>query len=114
MKNYQTYLKDGETLKENQEIELTIRDEDTMEWEEVKALVSSRPEGLEGADNLWLYAHSGHNFLLYNKPWKIKVLERKEEEIPEVKIVKKTASLGKMRGSMVESLLRQSEQPKQQ
>lgn len=112
MKDYQIYLKDGETLKEKEEINITIRDGDTMEWEEVRAIVSPKSEGLEEADNLWLYAHSGHGFLLSNQPWKIKILERKEEEIPEVKISKKKISLGKLRGSMLENLLRSSEENK--
>lgn len=112
MKDYQIYLKDGEVLKENSELELSIRDEDTLEWEQVRAIISSKEEGFESYDNLWLYAHSGHGFRLYDKPWKIKILERKEEETSEVIISKKKISLGKLRGSMIESLLQQDEEAK--
>jgi len=99
--------------REGEEIELDVRDIERQEWIRVRAIVSRSFEALPGADKLWLYDWWGTEELLEKEPWAIKVLEVLEEEVEEVKVTRAQPSLGKMRGHMLEHLIREREQKEQ-
>jgi hypothetical protein len=112
MKNYRIYLESGEILKENEEIQRVIIDEETFENLNVRALVSRGR--LAEAGRLWLYSRTAslgsQDMLLEDKPWSIQILETIEEPPEEAKPVKQRISLGRLRGSMLETLIRQREE----
>jgi len=81
---YGVFLKPGERLEEGKELALRVRDEMTLEFREVKAVVARSPDLLPGADKLWIYALEGHGKLLEPEPWAIKFVAVEEEaaEVP--------------------------------
>ncbi len=73
MAEYELFLiKDLSELKENEEVVVNVRTTDTVEMRTVKAILSSNPETLPGADTLWLRWQRGQK---HPHPWSIKVLE---------------------------------------
>ncbi len=73
---YQTFVSTPRILKEAQEIKLAVKNltpgPRKYECRIVKAIVSSDPEKLPGADVLWLRSLVGRKF---PKPWAIKIVE---------------------------------------
>jgi len=66
-----------EVLKEGEEIEIRVRDRETMETKAVKAMVSTDPGKLPGASKLYIYGRLG---VPLPSPWYIKVIEELGEE----------------------------------
>lgn len=90
---------------EGAETLVKIRDRETFETRVVKAIVSSKPEELPGADRLWIKDVTGVKELAFEHPWAIKVIEEVEEEDVEIRVVKKQAvGLGRS-GSILKTLL---------
>jgi hypothetical protein len=112
MKNYRIYLEGVEILKENEETQRVIIDEETFEKLNVTALLSRGI--LPEVGRLWLYSRTAslgsQDMLLKDKPWSIQILETIEEFPEEAKPVKQRISLGRFRGSMLETLIRQREE----
>ena len=96
--------------RENEEVHLKVLDMETWEWLDVRAIVSRSPEELPGADKLWLYDWWGGEDLVEEEPWAIKILEIQEEPAEEVKVApKQEISLGRMKGRMLETLIRRQQ-----
>ena len=96
---------------EGSEVECYIQDGDTLEYRQVKAIFSSSREKLPDGEEVWIYdagTGAGEEVLLCQEPWSIKVLEI-IEEVPEVKAVPQKIALGRLRGTMLETLIRQRE-----
>lgn len=74
-KEYVTWLMSGDELPEGREIEITIRDltrgQHKYIGRNVRAVVSSSPNKLPGADVLWVRSGTG---ILRSQPWAIKVI----------------------------------------
>jgi hypothetical protein len=97
--------------REKEEIQLKVLDMETWEWLDVKAIVSRSFQDMPGADKLWLYDWWGGEDLVEEEPWAIKILEVMEEPPEEVKVSpKKEVGLGRMRGSMLETLIRRQQE----
>ena len=91
--------------KEGVEALIKIRDRETFETRVVRAIVSSKPEELPGADRLWIKDVTGVKELAFDHAWAIKVIEEVEEEDVEVQVVKKQpVGLGRS-GSILKTLL---------
>jgi len=75
-KEYDTFVNSLEELPQGKEIDITLRDLTPgpykYETRYVKAIVSSRPEELPGADILWIRFQRGGK---HPQPWAIRVLE---------------------------------------
>ncbi|HKZ51408.1 MAG TPA: hypothetical protein VJ256_06580 [Dehalococcoidia bacterium] len=89
MKDFRIFLKPGDLPLENQETLVRVQDEETLEFQEVRALLSRSFESLSDADRLWLYSYEGHGQLLEEKAWAIKLLERKEEAAEQARVIPK-------------------------
>jgi hypothetical protein len=109
MKEYKVFLEKGEELKENEEIEIEVKDLTSFDTNRVRAIVSSRPEELPGADRLWLQ-FEGHYEVEKQHPWAIKILEVFEEEVKEVEIAPKAPPPLRGRGDLLRSLIREREE----
>ena len=73
MATYETFvLASLSELKEGEEQVIDIRDAETYEPKVVKAIVSSSPEKLPGADTLRIRWRRGQ---LVPQPWAIKIIE---------------------------------------
>ena len=73
MAEYELYLKgDLSELKEGEEQIFHARDTANYEMRVVKAVLSSSPEKIPGADRLWIRFPIG---LRQPQPWAIKILE---------------------------------------
>lgn len=81
-KAYLTFIRDIKDLDEGQEIELTVRDltpgPRKYDAKIVKAVVSSTPSNLPGADTLTVCSWLG---VPYPQPWVIKILEEVSETL---------------------------------
>lgn len=114
MAEYKLYLSEAGTAakrpEENKELELELVDNDTLERVKVRALVASSPDKLPGSDRLWLYAKGAMN-PLEQDPWAVRILETMDDEPVEAPSApRQKTSLGRMRGGMLEALIRQREQ----
>lgn len=69
-KEYDTFVDDLGTLKEDQEITIAVRETDIYKTRVVKAVVSSSREKLPDGDVLWLRYNRGN---LRPDPWYIKI-----------------------------------------
>lgn len=73
---YVTYVADPKDLQDGRENKLVIKNLEPgprkYEARYVKAMVSSTPDTIPGADTLWLRTRIGH---LKPKPWAIKIIE---------------------------------------
>jgi len=69
---YEIFVRKLEELEEGKELQKEIRDAQTYERKQVKALISSSPEKLPKSENLWVRGMLGQ--LLDNKPWKIRIV----------------------------------------
>ncbi len=79
MAEYETYIiEDISELREGEEVTLNIRDREMFEPRVVKAIISSSPENLPGADTLWLRWQRGQ---LVPKPWAIKITQELGSEV---------------------------------
>jgi hypothetical protein len=113
MAEYKLYLSEAGTAakrpEEGKELELELVDSTTLERVKVRAVLSSTPEQLPGADRLWLYA-KGAMSPLEPAPWAIRILELMDEEPVEVpSSPRQRISMGRMRGGMLEALIRERE-----
>ena len=69
---YEIFVKNFEELEEDKELEKEIRDAQTYEIRNVKALFSSSPKKLPDGEDLWVRSLIGH--LIDEKPWRIKII----------------------------------------
>ncbi|HLB12637.1 MAG TPA: hypothetical protein VJO15_06740 [Dehalococcoidia bacterium] len=118
MADYKLYLSEAGTNarrpEENTELELELVDNNTLERLKVRAVVASSFDRLPDADRLWLYPKGAINPLEQN-PWAIRILEMMEDEPAEAPTApRQKTSLGRMRGGMLEALIRQREQKEKQ
>ena len=73
MGEYELFIiEDLSELKEGEEIVVNVRSTETVETRTVKAILSSRPGDLPGADTLWIRWQRGKK---HSQPWAIKILE---------------------------------------
>ena len=92
---------------ENKEIEVELRDTRRMESFKVRAIFSSKPEELPGADILWIIRQDTGRF---KEPWAVKIIERFEDEAKEVEAIpRRKLSLGERKGHMLSDLLKERE-----
>jgi len=93
---------------EGKEVEVELRDPILMERIRVRAIFSSNPQQLPGADRLWLVRQDVGRI---PQPWAVKILQRIEEEEEErvVPLQKRRMSLGERRGRMLKELLEERE-----
>ena len=90
-----------------EEVLVELRDPATLESFRARVVVASKPEDLPGADTLWLIRTSGR----FSEPWAVKIIERIEEEEPEVKALpRRRLSLAERKGSILSDLLKQREE----
>jgi len=114
MADYKLFLSEATGIvqrpEEGKEIEVEIINAETLERQRVRAVLSPDPAKLpETEDRIWLYQGASLR-PLEEKPWAIKILEFVEEEKPTVTAPRpKDVSLGKMRGHMLEHLIRERE-----
>ena len=71
-KEYDTFVNTLDSLKEGEEIELTIRDTATYEARRVRATVSLTRQKLPDGDTLWIRFNQG---VLHKQPWVLKITE---------------------------------------
>ena len=114
MAEYKLYLSEAGTSakrpEEGKELEVEVVDNSTLERLKMNAVLASSGDKLPGADRLWLYA-KGAMEPLEPQPWAIQVLEIMEDEPMEAPTTpKKQVSLGRMRGGMLEALIKQRQQ----
>ncbi len=114
MAEYKLYLDEaGITARkpeENKELELEIVDNGTMERLRVRAILASSPLKLPQVDRVWLYP-KGAMKPLQEDPWSIQILETFEDEVIETSAGRRQeVSLGRMRGGMLEALIRQRQE----
>lgn len=69
---YEIFVRKLNELEEGKESEREVRDAQTYERKQVKALVSSSPEKLPDGEPLWVRGMLGQ--LLDEKPWQIKIV----------------------------------------
>ncbi len=72
-KGYEIFVRNLEELEQDKEVEKQIRDAETYESKNVRAIFSSSPKKLPGRQDVWIRALVGH--LLDEKPWKIKIIK---------------------------------------
>lgn len=73
MAEYELFIiKDLSELKENEETVINVRSTETIETRTVKAILSSKPGDLPGADVLWIRWQRGKK---HPQPWAIKIIE---------------------------------------
>lgn len=109
MKEFKIFLKPGEKLEEHKETDLDIVDTATQEALHVKAVVSQSFQTLPAADRLWLQA-TGTSKLIHDQPWAIRIIEIDEEKAEPIVVTKQKISLGRMKGSILETLIRERSQ----
>ncbi|MDP6179135.1 MAG: hypothetical protein QGG48_04510 [Desulfatiglandales bacterium] len=108
MKDYELFISSHETLSEGEEIDLTVRDTDTLEHVEVKAVVH-RTEGLPDTDRLWIRIDDFGDVRRGEKPWSIKILEHIESpEEEEVATRRPEGPLSKRKGYLLRSMLEEA------
>lgn len=69
---YEIFVSKLAELEEGKELQKEVRDAQTYQRKNVKALVSSSPQKLPDGENLWVRGPLGQ--LLDNKPWRIKIV----------------------------------------
>jgi hypothetical protein len=69
---YDTFVDTLDSLKEEEEIELIIRDTTAYEARKVRAIVSSADKRLPDGATLWIRFNQG---ILHRQPWFIKVIK---------------------------------------
>lgn len=108
MKEYEVYFEKKEDLKLGEEMEFSVRDKESFEEFNVRAIVGDKEE--EGWDRLWV--EFGGMLGIARTPYYIKILEVKEE--PEVELVVKVdkTRLAQRRGGMIRSLLEKENEEK--
>ena len=85
-------------------IPFTLKDMQTMQNMQVKALISPSAEDLPDGDILWIQHERASS--PDPKPWRIKIIEEIEEETVEVKVKPKMhIGIGSKKGDMLRSLL---------
>lgn len=113
MGEYKLYLDEAgvtaRTPEEDKELELEVVDNNTLERLRIRGRLSSSPPKLPEADLVWLYP-KGAMKPLQEDPWGIQILEIFEDEVIETQSgPRQETSLGRMRGSMLEALIRRQE-----
>lgn len=71
---YEIFVRKLEELEEGKELQKEVRDAQTYERKNVKAMVSSSPEKLPDGEPLWVRGMLGQ--LLDEKPWRIKIVNK--------------------------------------
>ncbi len=85
-------------------IPFTLKDMQTMQSMQVKAIISPSEADLPDGDILWLQHERASS--PEPEPWRIKIIEEIEEDPPEVKVKPKMhIGVGKKKGDMLRSLL---------
>ncbi len=109
---YEFYLDEEKGIHEpplDQETTVELRNPQTLEKFTAKVIISKDPSKLDNPDTLWLFSTSGRK----SDPYYVKILEREEEEIPDVKpLPKRKLSLGERRGKMLIEMLKEREAKK--
>lgn len=109
---YEFYLDEEKGVIEpplGEEAEVELRNPQTLEKFTAKVLISRDSSTLEDPDTLWLFSTSGRKEV----PYYIKVLDRENEEIPEVKVLpRRKLSLGERKGTMLMKMLKDREKKK--
>lgn len=83
----------------------TLKDLETMQNVRARGVVSRRREDLPDGEEVLVQEEKAYNVL--PEPWYLKLLEVIEEEEEEVKVLPKMkVALGKQRGGMIKSLLK--------
>ena len=108
MKNYFLYTDASGDPIQNREIELEIRDQETMEKIRVLAVVSRSHANLTDADNLWLRDERVYQDTRLDNPWAIHVLQEIEEVVEEVKVIPRVpAPPNRKKGDLLKSLIQE-------
>lgn len=90
-----------------EEAVIELRDPATLESFKARVVIASKLEDLPGADTLWLIRTSGR----FSEPWAVKIIERIQEEEPEVTALpRRRLSLAERKGSILSELLKQREE----
>lgn len=69
---YEVFVRKLDELEEGKELQKEIRDAQTYQRKQVRALFSSSPEKLPDGETLWVRGVLGR--LLDEKPWRIKII----------------------------------------
>lgn len=108
MKDYEVFISSHEKLAEGEEIQLTLRDMQTLEHIEVRGIVS-RSEALPEADRLWIRIDDLGDVRRSEKPWSIKIVEHIEKPLEEEVMVRRPEGpLSKRKGHMLRSMLEEA------
>lgn len=91
----------------DQEFETELREPQTFQRFTAKVIIAKELGKLDNPDTLWLIATSGRR----PSPYYVKILERKAEEIAEVKpLPRRKLSLGERKGRMLIEMLKEKEE----
>jgi len=71
-KGYEIFVRKLDELEQGKEVQKEIRDAQTYERKNVKAIISSSLDKLPDGESLWVRGMLGQ--LLDEKPWKIKII----------------------------------------
>jgi len=107
MKEYELFISSHEVIQEGKEIMLTIRDVQTMEHIEVKAIVHTA-EGLPNTDRLWIRIDDLGDVRQSKKAWSLKILERIEKPVEDISHRTSQGPLSKRKGYMLRSMLEET------
>jgi len=90
-----------------EELLVELRDPATLESFKARVVIASKRDELPEADTLWLIRTSGR----FSEPWAVKIVERVEEQEPEVTALpRRRLSLAERKGSILSELLKQREE----
>ncbi len=93
-----------------EEIIIEVADLETLEKSKAKAVVSPKTEDLPSSDELWLEDEAKYETVRADNPWRIKIIEWQEEEEEEIEMrPRQQVSLGKRKGAVLTSLIRERE-----
>jgi len=105
MSEYKIFLKKGESLEEDREIDVDVIDQDTFQRHRVRAIVSRNLDDPSYSDRVWLQ-YEDAIMPISDQPWAIKIIHKMEEEAEKVEIApKKRISLGERRGDMLRTMI---------
>ncbi len=106
MKDYFLYTDRSGDPSQHQEIELEVRDQETMEKIRVRAIVSCSHTDLPEADNLWLQDERTYRNTRPDNPWAIQILQEIQEEVEEVQIKPRAPiPLSRRKGDLLKTLI---------
>jgi hypothetical protein len=110
---YEFYLDEEKGINEpplDQEVKVELRDPHTFEKFIAKVIISKDLTNLNNPDTLWLFSTFGRK----PNPYYVKILEKEEEEFPEVKpLPARKLSLGERKGKMLIEMLKEREEKRE-